>query len=218
MKKKIKVFTNFDYFGNNYLTFLNKYYDVELTDNPNEEGITFALFTGGADVNPEYYNENRGNQTGINIRRDVIEEEFFNSLPDGLLKLGICRGSQFLTVMSGGKLIQHVTGHGNSHYINTSDNEIIEVTSTHHQMMYPFNMDKSNYKILASATEFLSEKYLNGDNVSIDIPDDFEECEVVYYNNTNSLCIQGHPEFAHASNEFKEYTIKLIENGLQEQL
>lgn len=217
-KKAIKLFTVFNYFNNDYLKFLSNYYDITLTEDPTEKDITLALFTGGADVNPEYYNERIGLHTSINYKRDTIEEEFFNSLPLSLPKIGICRGSQFLTVMSGGRLIQHVTGHGRSHLIRNNNDELIDVTSTHHQMMYPFDLDKDKYKILASSSEFLSEKYLNGDNVNIDIPDDFEECEVVYYPETNSLCIQGHPEFPHASEEFKNYTIKLIENAIQGKL
>lgn len=205
----------FDYYSNQYNRFFLEYFDVELTNDPNEEGITLALFTGGADVNPDYYGEAMGVNTFINKQRDTLEEEMFNSLSNDILKVGICRGSQFLTVMSGGKLIQHVTGHGQSHNIITKDGVIMEVTSTHHQMMYPFEMKKEEYEIIAHASSFLSDKYLNGENRSIDLPDNFEECEIVKYNKFNCICVQGHPEFGHATKEFKNYVIQLIENELQ---
>src|SRR5438309_1359385 len=50
---------------------------------------------------------------------------------------GICRGSQFLNVMAGGRLCQHLDGHGSWHDMETSDGRSFEVSSTHHQMMLP---------------------------------------------------------------------------------
>jgi len=168
------------------------------------------IFTGGEDVHPSFYNEQTGAYTQCNIKRDNVERDTFDMYYD-VPKLGICRGSQFLTVMSGGKLAQHVENHGNSHTIENIFGGKMTVTSTHHQMMYPFNIkDKSNYELIAWSEYFRSKAYLNGDNKEIDTPNDFLEPEVVYYKPSQSLCIQGHPEFNTASEEFVDFTLNLI--------
>src|SRR5690606_26079714 len=115
--------------------------------------IDIALFTGGEDVDPSLYGQNVGNNTFINVKRDSQEKSLYHILHPKTLKLGICRGSQFLTVMSGGSLIQHVEGHGGNHLITVVDTHpldkeeidifrvdpdrfmTMEITSTHHQMM-----------------------------------------------------------------------------------
>lgn len=203
--------------------------------------INLALFTGGSDVNPSFYGDIVGSRTGVNNKRDEEESQLFELLPPNVLKLGICRGSQFLTVMSGGKLIQHVEGHGIDHKITFNkqyfkdlvyDNikkkgnllmmeDILSksknnyhMTSTHHQMMYPFNMNKNRYNILAWSKRYLSDIYLNGSDIQMSIPEDFLEPEIVYYPNTKSLCIQGHPEYNHCNIETKNLTLNLIKNYL----
>lgn len=213
--KKIKILTLFSYMSQQYMTYFSEFFDVELTEDPNEEDITFALFTGGEDVNPEYYNENVNKHTYFNVKRDTLEQELYNSLPNNLLKVGICRGAQFLNVMSGCKLIQHVTGHGSSHLVVTNTKEEFEVTSTHHQMMHPFTINDDDYIIIANTPLKLSDKYLDGNNEEINVDENFVECEIVKFNNTNSLCVQGHPEFAHASPEFKKFVINLINDEIR---
>jgi len=213
-KEKIKIFTLYAYLTNQYLEFFSNKYEIVITEDSSEEDISIALFTGGEDVNPIYYDEQLGSNTYINAKRDTLEEEAFNSLAPHVLKVGICRGSQFLTVMSGGKLIQHITGHSRSHNVVDIENNIFEVTSTHHQMMYPFNLNKDNYDIIGISQDILSEKYLNGNDQEILLDKNFKECEIVYYKNTNSLAIQGHPEFNHSTLEFKNYCYNLIDKLL----
>jgi len=213
-KEKIKIFTLYAYLTVQYLDFFSDKYDVVITEDPNEEDITIALFTGGEDVNPDYYGESIGSSTFINIKRDTLEQEAFNSLSPHILKVGICRGSQFLTVMNNGRLIQHVSGHGQSHDVIDKEENIFEVTSTHHQMMYPFDLDKSEYEIIATSKINISEKYLDGNDQEINLSKDFKECEIVYYNKTKSLAIQGHPEFNYATDEFKKYCYNLIDKLL----
>src|SRR6266446_2592686 len=78
----------------------------ELVDNI--EDADLVLFTGGEDVDPRMYKEPRNPHTGCNLDRDIQEaREFY--LANKLKKhiIGICRGSQFTCVMSGGKLVQH---------------------------------------------------------------------------------------------------------------
>ena len=184
--------------------------------------INFMLLTGGEDVNPEFYGETMGNRTSCNLKRDEIEAHMYH-LYRHIPKLGICRGSQFLTVMAGGKLIQDVNGHGGTHTIQTGFGmpeghfKNYPMSSTHHQMMYPFTLPKSKYKLIAWSEYYLSNSYLNGKNQSIELPDDFLEPEIVFYPNEKSLAIQGHPEFngvaAETVNLVKILVNNLVYNG-----
>lgn len=171
-----------------------------------------VLYTGGADVDPSLYGESKGKYTSCNPKRDEFENEFwnlFNSGGRGLIpKLGICRGAQFITARSGGKVIQHVEGHGVNHTIITNTGKRFTMTSDHHQMMYPFNV--KNAEILAWSEYFKSSTYLNGDNKEIDLPRNFVEPEIVFYQNKNALCIQGHPEYSSCATNTSVYCKDLV--------
>lgn len=182
------------------------------------------LFTGGADVDPSLYNEPKGSRTGINKKRDQMESRVFESY-FGTPKIGICRGSQLVTVLSGGKLVQDVTGHANGSCHNMTTRYLapgnldgnprrIPTTSTHHQMMFPYNLSNHRYELVAWSTRHLSDQYLNGEDNELELPSHFLEPEVVYYRNTNALAIQGHPEFETAPQEFINFSLKLIKNYL----
>ena len=122
--------------------------------------------------------------------------------------------AQFLTVMSGGSLIQHVNGHaiGRLHPITIYGifNTSVEITSTHHQMMFPYSINKDKYEIVATATNYLSNTYLDGIDQEKELPANFEECEIVYYKNSKSLCIQGHPEMAACPDYTKQMCLEMI--------
>lgn len=96
--------------------------------------------------------------------------------------------------MNGGILIQHVTGHaiGETHDI-TDGEKVVSITSTHHQMQYPFCLeDRKDYDTLYWAYRSRSSCY-KGEGV-VNVP---YEPEIVYYHvegKPNSLAIQGHPE------------------------
>ena len=188
-----------------------------LTTKMNEADV--IIFTGGEDVYPGMYNEEVGQFTSYNDERDYEEESKFRKAKKlKRLLLGICRGSQFLTVMNEGKLIQHVSGHGlaGTHKIFIpSENRHIDITSTHHQMMWPFNLPEEDYSIIAHA-EGLSSTYLNGYNDEKSIPNNFVEPEIVYYPKTNSLCIQGHPESMDKNSDAVKFINLLIEELIED--
>lgn len=179
-----------------------------------------VLFTGGEDVYPGNYGEDVGKYTSCNRTRDKQEtSEFIKARDLGKLCVGICRGAQFITTLSGGGLIQHVSGHGISgtHKIHLINEKVdIDITSTHHQMMWPFWLDKSEYTILAKSKDNLSSTYLNGDDCEKNLPPDFVEPEIVYYKNTNSLCIQGHPEYMPKDSSAVKYINVLIREYLED--
>lgn len=224
MKKKLVVLVNDSAPYASYVAFLNTKYDVDMvklstikkSETPPE--VDLILFTGGEDVDPVYYNEKPGKHTSYSPERDAAESRMFRMMGYKVPKLGICRGSQFLTVMNGGKLIQHVENHaiGGMHSI-TFDHIIhskMQMTSTHHQMMYPFNLDKKDYILCAYSTNYLSPIYWNGSDKNIQISEEFLEPEIVYYPGTNSLAIQGHPESGVMPTDAKELVLDYISRVL----
>ncbi len=71
------------------------------------------LFTGGVDVNPVLYGEEkRFDSVEIDDERDAFERALFEAVfPTSKPILGICRGIQSLNVFCGGTLHQHIDGH-----------------------------------------------------------------------------------------------------------
>lgn len=151
-----------------------------------------VLFTGGADVDPSLYNEPKYKYTSSNIARDMEEKKIFEEARKlDIPMLGICRGSQFLCVMSGGKLVQHQENNSFIHkiFVN-SEYKDIYITSTHHQAQYPYNLHYGKYSILAYSNS-LSKFHLDGNGKEMNPR---FEAEIVRYYDTKCLGIQGHPE------------------------
>jgi len=164
----------------------------------NVEDADLIMFTGGADVDPSYYGEAVGKYTSINPGRDKEEIAIYEqAIALNKKIIGICRGSQLTCVMAGGKLIQHCTGHGigGTHEIKWKSDDDSDITSTHHQMQYPFNLPEEDYIMCAYSLAKQSDVYLNGDDEPIEIPKTFVEPEVVVYTKIDAIAIQGHPEY-----------------------
>ncbi len=173
--------------------------------------VSLIVFTGGVDVNPSLYGEKSYVTTDSpNVARDEREIKCFKrALELGIPKVGICRGSQFLCVMAGGRLVQDVTNHGGFHGMKTHENKVIQCNSTHHQMQRP----PVGANILAMAEPRRSKHYMNGDgkNIASEMPGDVE---VVYYPNIKALAFQYHPEWLDADHECVVYYKKLIKEFL----
>ena len=165
----------------------------------NLEDADICLLTGGADIHPMIYNEKVGSYTHAGSARDNYEIDYVRRAKNlGIPIFGICRGAQLLCALAGGKLIQHMS-HPSSHAIKFWDNKIVCSTSScHHQMQYPYLMNKSDYYILGYS-EGLSRMHLGEDDQELDMPDVnkaglIKEPELVYYPKLKALGIQGHPE------------------------
>lgn len=177
------------------------------------EESDFVVFTGGEDVSPAFYGHAANPRTRTNPLRDVFEKKEFDKAQQlGKKCVGICRGSQFLCAMSGGKLVQHQDNPLFSHNIKTYTGDEFEITSTHHQAQYPFTISKDyqgrdNYLVIAW-TEGISAYHENGLQEEMPLPNN-KECEIVYYKNTNCLGIQGHPEMMFNKEHYKESITKL---------
>jgi len=172
-----------------------------LTDTP--DGAEILVFTGGHDVTPSYYGMGRHPTTSNSEARDSREKTFFLE-SEGKLRVGICRGSQFLCVMNGGTLYQDVDGHCNGPHnlIYTDDtgkDSVITVTSTHHQMMRPsYAADPNggyNYRLWGFAAESSYRNFEPRDHQKPTQSEEGPDSEIVFFPETRSLCFQGHPEY-----------------------
>lgn len=171
---------------------------------------SIVVFGGGKDVDPGFYGEKRGRNTDIPSMRDRAEKKDFEYVQKQrengkkIKTVGVCRGAQLICALSGGKLIQNITNHYGTHDLSTFDKLSLRVNSIHHQMVYPYNLDKKHYKILGWSTKNLSSEYLNGFNKSLWLPESFKEIEIIYFKNTDSLGIQSHPEMMFKIEKYKE--------------
>lgn len=151
-----------------------------------------VVFTGGEDICPEIYNvpENTHPKTHFNKDRDYEESlAFMEALELGKHIVGICRGAQLACVANNGRLIQDQLNPNSKHMMITYDGKQLEVTSSHHQAQYPFNLPEDEYQVLGW-TEGMLPFHHDGDTKEMYPP---QECEVVYYPKTKCLGIQGHP-------------------------
>jgi len=202
-----------------YVSYLNEKFEVvvhKTKDVKDVKDIDLVLFTGGEDVNPAHYYENIGKYTHINESRDKKEMDTFYKFRGHSFILGVCRGSQLVTVLSGGRLIQHVEGHCRDHSMILNNRSRYNITSSHHQMLYPFDLNEKDYDLVAYSEYFQSKTYLNGNNEEIELPKNFLEPEIIYYKKTNSLCIQGHPEWSHCEKRTSLMCLDLINKYLKD--
>lgn len=180
----------------------------ELVSNPFEADM--LQFTGGEDVSPWIYGEENHRTTGNSARRDLEEAGYFAIAQRmGIPMSGICRGGQFLNVMSGGKMYQHVGKHavGGTHKLyDAFTGRTIDVSSTHHQMMRAGPLGE----LMAYAELGGFKQYVDDGKVA-EGPEGEPDTEVVYYQGTKCLCFQPHPEFFRADHECFKYYFELIE-------
>ncbi len=165
----------------------------------NVDDAELVVFLGGADINPDLYNEPRHRTTHFDAARDEAEIAIYHRAE--ILKVpmfGICRGMQFIHAMSGGKLWQDVRHHaGPSHSITDIETgEKLMSTSLHHQMC---RYDGRQVPV-AHSSETLSKLYCAG---SGELTSNSEiELEAAYYPKINAFGTQGHPEL----HQYEEYT------------
>lgn len=175
---------------------------------PYVEESDLVCFTGGADVSPSMYGAKTHRTTHSDAHRDEMERYAFNNAyTNGIPMVGICRGGQFLNVMSGGEMYQDVSKHCSPHTItDATTGETVYVSSTHHQMMKM----SSEGILVASSTLLGTREWYESGIFKKEVSE--QDIEVVYYKHTKCLCFQPHPEFS--SVEYvgmREYFKSLLE-------
>lgn len=157
-------------------------WSVHAGDLPNHE-VDLVIFTGGSDIDPIWYGEeNTNSYTSMYSRkRDSVEFKVYEWARHlDLPKAGICRGGQLFNIANGGKMIQHIDGHGgNTHDVfeYETDKSLGKTNSCHHQMMVP--TDKA---------ELIAYSYYDQDQICP---------EIICYKKSRDLCFQAHPEWGH---------------------
>ncbi len=179
------------------------------------EDADLVVFSGGFDVDPSLYGEQKHPTTYSSLPRDEACLNLFNSCKErGVPMVGICRGSQFLHVANGEKLWQHVDGHATGRRHRATEKatgETYDVTSTHHQMMrYPFS-EGSTAVLVATASESTFQLSDTSQNTGPRV-----DVEVVYHPKTNSLCVQSHPEYVSEDDPFQLWFFDLVDRYIWE--
>lgn len=161
----------------------------EVVDDVNEADT--LLFTGGSDVFPALYYQPTHWETYYSQERDEYDEGYFDH---AILRekdmVGICRGGQFLNVMNGGSMYQHIVGdtHCRGEHEMVLDEVSYQVRSTHHQAMIPGPAgDLIGYAPFTSTVDIWDSHWMRKET-------DTQTAEVVWYPDTHSLCFQPHPE------------------------
>lgn len=192
--------------------------------------LKINLFTGGSDIDPALYGQKKSPRCGRSFEnRDKQEVADFKkameTLDENVINFGICRGAQLLCALSGGDLIQHVENHYKPHSIEAYDGETYQVTSVHHQMMYPYNLPRNKYSLLgwsiARSNTYIVD-YGEAVDKSTGLPLTkfaFSEPEVVWFPETRSLCIQSHPEYTYTNQtRFHDFILKIVTEILNNEL
>lgn len=162
-------------------------------------------FTGGSDVSPMLYETVKHPNTFCNPVRDQECCDLFYKYVDLKPMVGICRGAQFLNVMCGGDLYQHVDNHNKGYHeaMDPETGRVYEVTSAHHQMMIP---EESGKLFLITNKSTIREPDMGVGY--------FEDVEGVFYEEENCLCYQPHPEYVEINHECCKLFFDLIKDYL----
>ena len=156
-----------------------------------KDDILGVVFTGGEDVDPSLYNGKKHKLSMTSLKRDIYEKSIFQFCKDSNIKMmAICRGLQFLNVMAGGRMFQHVNGHaGTNHLIfYPALRKQFLVNSLHHQMV---DLSADGIPIAWSDPNRVSmaidyNGYMSG------LPR--REIEAAVFPKDNSFGVQFHPE------------------------
>ena len=171
------------------------------------ETADLVVFTGGDDVNPIYYDEEKHPATRFDNKRDEADMKLYElCYKEGIPMFGVCRGAQFLHVMNGGKLFQHVDNHNGDHPIfDIKSKRVIDpVSSVHHQVCI---------RNALNGMEVIADTYKNGtrwENANKFQTGQMADVEAFFYRETCCFGVQGHPEYK-GYYKFLQWTLRQIE-------
>lgn len=149
---------------------------------------------------------------------DRQDTHLFKRLSPTMPKIGIGRGAHLLNCLSGGYTLQHVTNHygRGEHelhlYDEAADGDTIMVPSNHTELMvsgsYGLGLGWAKEAFLKKGYEF-QRRYTPEERKKI-----FDDEEIIYYEQTASLCVQFDPTEGNAGCQsvFFDYVWKTINN------
>lgn len=176
-------------------------------------------------VSPFLYGQKRsklGRQA--NYKLDMKESRLFRSFDPDTVKIGFGRGAEFLNVMNGGSLYQKVDGHyGGYHSVRVFYDEelgyvkgkrLFMTRTNHYEMMIPSKVLPCMTIASAAQSTF---KYVENTRVDIEMkPDSYVDPEMLYYYDSNSLCIQPDiPNAVEVSDPCRVFVKRLFNNLME---
>lgn len=200
--------------GDEQVARLFRTYNWIVTDNWNEADL--FQFTGGADVDPALYGEQRHPATFPIPHRDHIDQGMFHlAQAQGIPMAGICRGAQFLCAMTGGKLWQDVDNHaGGLHTAWNPDapDERYIVTSTHHQAMIPHPSGRAVLVARESTVMETATRTIRGVTCE-GLPSTYilDQVEAAVFPQFRAVAFQPHPEYPNCPQKTRDLYFHLIE-------
>ena len=210
-KNKLIVVVGSISYGNPFISLGNVTSKVNLLLKKVDE-IRAVVFTGGEDVSPYLYNGRESRLSSTSEERDAIEERIFEfCVKHDIEMLGICRGFQFLNVMSGGKMFQHVNRHAGSRhqiYYPALEKQYI-VNSLHHQIVM---LPEDAVTIGWSLPNMCSMAY-NENGLPTEPP--IREIEAAVFPKYNAVGVQFHPEMMGNSEEGRSSHIEMMKHFLE---
>ncbi len=197
--KRIFVCTDYDGMYSPYWSELGQCFGGIQKFLKEPEGYDLVCYTGGADIGPELYGH-KNLRSGTNPGRDVTERAVFEmAAKHNIAQTGICRGTQLISALSGGTMVQHMGfPHGGHRHITQTLDEVVPfpVTSAHHQMIVP----GPGAEVYAWAEVRIEERdcIYDGDlpDSVIELPDGrVRVTEAIYIPQTRCFGVQYHPEW-----------------------
>lgn len=186
------------YRGEDPFQMFARHKDVMKPDDLPQDGV--LILWGGEDISPALYGQSvmRARAGYVPSARDVIEKRLFERAVDmGLPIIGICRGAQLACALSGGTLYQHIEGgHHTDHSVETKDGHTYFTSSCHHQAL---NVNGASHELLAWDKNRKTVAYTDKDQYPVTVP------EVVFFDKTKCLAIQGHPEWMSPTSPFVKW-------------
>ena len=210
-KNKFIVVVGSISYGNPFVSLGNVTNRAELLLKDTDE-VKAVVFTGGEDVSPYLYKGKESGLSFISEKRDAIEKRIFEfCIKHNIKMLGICRGFQFLNVMSDGKMFQHVNKHaGSRHKIYYPALEKLQiVNSLHHQMVM---LSEDAVTIGWSLPNMCSVAY---DENGLPTEPPVREIEAAIFPKYNAVGVQFHPEMMLDSEEGRLFYIKMMKYFLE---
>ena len=176
------------------------------------DSFDIVCFSGGTDISPSLYGQQPiGETQHPDAQRDVAEFKIFNYCQkNGIPVVGICRGLQLITALTGGQLIQHAENHGGvNHPVKFTESigkykkgDVIRVNSCHHQMCLP----AENGVLLAVSHQHHSKYYFN-DKGQMAAP---YEAEAIIWPSLKAGGVQWHPEWMQESAEGHQVFLEIV--------
>ena len=187
---------------------LDKVVYAHTLDEIEVKDISMAMFTGGEDVHPDLYGG--ADPDGISYtskERDLREMGIFaDLLASGVKLTGICRGFQFLNVMCGGQMYQHIFSHaGVMHSVYyPALKQSNEAMSTHHQLV---KLPDDAIPVAWSVPN-RSHAYYGPKGVLTEPP--VKEIESAIFRKYNAFGVQYHPEMMKEDAPGRMFYTKII--------